>query len=126
LRDVVAGPVQFGVDETVCGGEHTLMLTGELDLASTPILQATVASLSRTVNGVRAIRLDLSGLQFIDSTGLHAILATAELCRANEYEFSLVPGPPNVQRLFEIVNLVEVLPWRPRSSDKDYLSTDSA
>jgi anti-sigma B factor antagonist len=102
------------------------MLTGELDLASTPILQAAIASLVRTINGAGAITLDLSGLQFIDSTGLHAILATAELCQANGYEFSLVPGPPNVQRLFEIVNLVDVLPWRPPSSDKNYLSTGSA
>jgi anti-sigma B factor antagonist len=89
------------------------MLTGELDLSSTPILQTAIASLSKDMNGAGAITLDLSGLQFIDSTGLHAILATAELCQANGYEFSLVPGPPHVQRLFEIVDLVDVLPWRP-------------
>jgi anti-anti-sigma factor len=87
-REVVIGPEQFAVGETAYGGEHTLMLTGELDLASTPILQRAIASLSRTMNGAGAITLDLSGLQFIDSTGLHAILATAELCQANGYEFS--------------------------------------
>jgi anti-sigma B factor antagonist len=106
------GPQQFGVGETICGGEHTFTLTGELDLASTPILQGAIASLSAAMNGTRAITLDLSGLQFIDSTGLRAILATRELCQANGHEFSLVPGPPNVQRLFEITNLLDVLPWK--------------
>lgn len=106
------GPPQFGVRETVCGSEHTFALTGELDLASAPTLQGAIASLTAAMNGTRAITLDLSRLQFIDSTGLHAILTTQELCQANGYEFSLVPGPRNVQRLFEITNLVDALPWR--------------
>ncbi len=108
----MTGPTQLEVGETVCGGEHTFTLTGELDLASTPILQRALASLAAAMNGTSAITLDLSGLQFIDSTGLHAILTTRELCQANGYEFSLVPGPPQVQRLFEIVKLVDALPWR--------------
>lgn len=119
------GSAQFGVGEIVCGGEHRLTLTGELDLASTPILQGAIASLSAAMNGTRAITLDLSGLQFIDSTGLRAILATREFCQANGYEFSLVPGPPHVQCLFEIVKLVDALPWRsPSAPSSKCLTTD--
>ena len=97
------------IRETVEDGCHTLAMVGELDIASSPILHAAVTRAMD--NGGRALRLDLRELRFIDSTGLHAILTARELCRADGRELLLIPGPPSVQRLFELTNLLEALPF---------------
>ena len=51
-----------------------LRLEGELDLATAPILVEALRSLHH-LNG--ATTLDLSGLTFMDSSGIHAIVAYA-------------------------------------------------
>lgn len=89
-------------------GSRTLQLEGELDLASVEVLQTALA---RPTDGTRALTLDLSGLRFIDSSGLHAILWARDLCEQNGFQFSLVPGPAAVQRPFEVTHLLDVLPF---------------
>lgn len=63
---------QFGVQDVVCDGHHTLVLSGELDLAKAPGLEAVITRLCG--DGVNGISLDLSGLTFMDSSGLQAVL----------------------------------------------------
>jgi anti-anti-sigma factor len=61
---------------------------------------------------VKVIVLDLSGLTFMDSTGLHLVARwTAESSR-DGFGFELLPGPPAVQRVFELAGMAEVLPLR--------------
>ena len=62
----------FRVEVSRDGDNARLRLTGELDLDTTPILQAEIAALRET--GSRSLVLDLTGLDFIDSSGLHCIL----------------------------------------------------
>ena len=50
-----------------------LRLRGELDLAHAPLLKREIEGVD--VNAATAIVLDLEELQFMDSTGLRAILA---------------------------------------------------
>jgi anti-sigma B factor antagonist len=63
----------------------------------------------------RVLTLDLRGLTFIDSTGLQAIIAASQECEKLAAEFRLIPGPPAIQRVFEIVGLIERLPFDPAS-----------
>ena len=95
-------------DEISCG-EHHLVLVGELDLATVSefdeILQRVCA------DNTGAVTLDLSRLAFMDSTGLHALLKVSDRCRENDYEFRIIPGQPQVQRLFELTGLMDVLPF---------------
>jgi anti-anti-sigma factor len=102
---------QLEVQQVVSDGVHRLMLSGELDLASTPLLEEAVSSLDG--EGISAVVLDLSRLSFMDSTGVRATLDTHELCERRGYRFSLVPGPAQVQRLFELTGLLDVLPFGP-------------
>jgi anti-anti-sigma factor len=97
------------VQRATVGARHTLVLSGELDLASAPALEATIERTAR--GGTRAITLDLSGLTFIDSCGLRSILLAKQLCEARSYDFVLVPGQAQVQRLFELTGLLDVLPF---------------
>jgi anti-anti-sigma factor len=86
---------------------HTIVLRGELDLASAPALEEAMG----TVDGAGTVTLYLRPLAFIDSTGVRATLAVREHCTRGGIDFTLIPGPKQVQRLFEIVGLLDVLPF---------------
>jgi anti-sigma B factor antagonist len=106
-----------GVEDIVDGGEHRLLLSGELEIASVPTLEGAVKRLC--TEGTTAITLDLSELMFIDSTGLAAIIFAGRLCEKHGYGFSLIQGPRAVQRLFELTGLIDVLPFRDEQDRSD-------
>jgi anti-anti-sigma factor len=101
---------QLEVDDAVAGGRHTISVAGELDMASAPELTAMIERVC--AEGASAITVDLSGLTFIDSTGLHIIISTSERCKNLGLDFQLVPGPQKIQRLFEVTGLLNVLPFQ--------------
>ncbi|HEV7163504.1 MAG TPA: STAS domain-containing protein [Solirubrobacteraceae bacterium] len=102
-------PTGLDIEAVDRNGHVTLHLRGELDIASVPSLEAAVARVP--AESTSALTLDLSGLLFIDSTGLAAIVLAGKLCERSGYEFVLVPGPSAVQRLFELTGLIDVLPF---------------
>ena len=88
----------FETDER--GSAAVVRLVGELDLAEVAPLQAELDRLCS--NGLSALTVDLSELDFVDSTGLHLLLELNGRCARQEVPLTLVPGPPAVQRLFKI------------------------
>jgi anti-anti-sigma factor len=94
---------------------YTLILTGELDLASAPAIAQIVPELC--ASGATEIVLDLRQLAFMDSTGLRTILSSKTTCERHLCEFSLIPGPRAVQRVFELTGLAEKLPFREPAED---------
>lgn len=88
---------------------HTVALSGEADLLGAPKLEAALKDACHGQAGL--VVIDLSGLTFIDSSGLHALVAGHELCRARGQDLRIVRGPANVQRLFELTGVNEVLPF---------------
>ena len=104
------GGCAFELQQVVSGARHTLVLTGELDAASAPTLATAVAHIR--MDRTTQLVLDLRKLTFLDSAGIRAILVTRELCAERRCEFSLVPGPPRVRRVFEECGLLDRLPFR--------------
>ena len=98
----------FDVEDRVDGSRHSLVLRGELDMRSSPDLEAMVLVAKRDAS---RLILDLSRLTFIDLRGLRMVLFAKELCEWDGCEFRLVPGPPSVERVFELTDLLEVLPF---------------
>ncbi len=103
-------PEPFEVQDAVRDGRHTLVLSGELDIASAAELKAMLLELAR--DGTTGITLDLRGLTFMDSTGLFMVLFAKELSDRHGYDLSLIPGPPKIQRVFELTALLDVLPFQ--------------
>jgi anti-sigma B factor antagonist len=101
---------QFEVHDAVVGGAHTISAAGELDMASAPELTAIIERVC--AEGPSAITLDLSQLTFIDSTGLHIVVSTNKHCEKLGLDFQLVPGPAQIQRLFELTGLLRELPFQ--------------
>ena len=89
------------------GQRVVLRLDGELDLASVPALEDAMTD--TTFAGMAEIVLDLRGLEFIDSTGLRAILLQDKRSTERGQTFALVRGPEQVQRLLDLTRVDEHL-----------------
>ena len=100
LTDELAQPGGLVVRATTESDALQLSLYGELDLASSHVLERKVQMAESS--GTPRLVLDLSGLQFLDSTGLHTLLRVQERWCAGGRELSLLRGPRAVQRVFEL------------------------
>ncbi len=95
------------IDVSSEGERVVLRLDGELDLASVPVLEHAVED--ATLDAATEIVLDLRGLEFIDSTGLRAILLQDKRSAERGQTFALVRGPEQVQRLMNMTRVDEHL-----------------
>lgn len=86
------------------GDRAVVRLHGELDLASAPEAEATITALEEE-DPPATLVLDLSGVRFLDSTGLRFILAADSRARRSGRRLQLVPGPEAVHRVFRIALL---------------------
>ncbi len=91
-------------------GGKVLAVTGELDLATVPQVRQAVVELLASSNGVPMLVLDLSGVDFIDSSGLGSVLGAMRRARAANGEVRAVVCAPHVRSLFEITGLDRLLP----------------
>jgi anti-sigma B factor antagonist len=80
---------------------------GELDMATVEQVARPLREL-RAV-GFREIVLDLSELSFIDSSGIKMILDARDASLENGTGLKVLPGPPAVQRAFEVTGLTPLL-----------------
>lgn len=78
-------------------------LSGELDVLTVTLLNDALAS----GNGAGHVTLDITDLTFIDSTGLHAIVAYAR-SREPDGTVTLTGAPQHIRRVFEITRLTEL------------------
>jgi anti-sigma B factor antagonist len=83
-------------------------LYGELDLASSQSLETTLLGVEESSNG--NIIIDLSGLEYIDSTGLAVLLRALTRSRGSN-RLTLLRGQRQVQRLFQVTGLEDQLPF---------------
>lgn len=77
-----------------------LALYGELDIASARVLERKVQM--ATASAAQRLVIDLSGLQFMDSAGLHALIRAQAHIHAEGRDLSVLRGPRAVQRVFEL------------------------
>ena len=85
---------------------------GELDMATVGAVEQELRQLRGA--GFGHIILDLGGLTFMDSSGLHLVTRWAAEASEDGFEFELEPGTPAVQRVFELASMTEMLPFRNR------------
>ncbi len=90
------------------GDTHVVELLGELDIAGAPDLEAELRAVEAT--DAAAIVVDLGSLEFIDSTGIRMLLMAADRC-SEDGRLTILRGPKQVHRVFEITDLVSRLPF---------------
>ena len=91
------------------GTTCTLKLTGECDLAQRDALRAGLREVFAA--GPEQIVLDLSGLRFIDSTGIHAVIELYKRADRDGVRLVICPGSRQVQRIFDLCGLTAQLPF---------------
>ena len=90
------------------GGWVRVCVEGELALTSSTVLELAV---ERELEANSDILLDLSRIDFIDSTGLRAMTALVRSAKASGRKLKLSADlPPHARRLMEIVGLLPFVP----------------
>jgi anti-sigma B factor antagonist len=82
-------------------------LTGDLDIQTAPALRERLAALP---DEARIVIVDLSAVEFLDSSGVGVLVGAAEECREAGRSLRLACPPPRVQKVFRISRLAEVIP----------------
>jgi anti-sigma B factor antagonist len=89
----------------------TIVLSGELDLASAPRLRNVLADL--VACGMRHVIVDLANLSFIDSTGIGILVADLKRLREDGGSLTVRNAAPQAYRIFEMTGLIDLLSVTP-------------
>jgi anti-anti-sigma factor len=95
------------VSSELLDGVFTVSLLGELDLASVNRTEEHLIAIDAR-EPVKVV-VDLSGLAFMDSSGLRVLLLADARAREHGYDLVLLPGQEPVQRVFEMTGAHDLL-----------------
>jgi anti-sigma B factor antagonist len=98
--------VDLGIEVSKEDGAAVLKVTGEIDVATAPRLREHVVKL--VGDGETRIVVDMEGVDFIDSTGLGALVGALKRVRTHGGELVIVCTRPRLLKVFEITGLVRV------------------
>jgi anti-sigma B factor antagonist len=80
---------------------------GEIDMATVGRVRRKIDEC--VADGCERVVLDLRGVSFMDSSGVHLVLDADAAARAASWELLVVEGPWQVRRVFELTGLRERL-----------------
>ena len=103
----VAGPLPFAVEVQRRDAVAIVQPRGELDLATVETLRAALDAIKSTERLV----LDLRGLSFIDSTGLHLLVALNRRAQCDGLQLTLMRPAAPVDRAIQLCGLDQQLPF---------------
>jgi anti-anti-sigma factor len=103
----VAGPQPFGVEVQRRDGVAIVQPRGELDLVTVETLRAALDG----IGSAERLVLDLSGLSFMDSTGLQLLVALHQRAQRDGFQLTLVAPTAPVDRAIQLCGLDQELPF---------------
>ncbi|MCC8248952.1 STAS domain-containing protein [Saccharothrix luteola] len=89
----------------VSAGVVVVVVTGELDMATAPVVQEYVHR--RLGDASRALVLDLSGVTFLGSTGINLLIALRSACESVGAALRLVATTKVVLHPLELTDLID-------------------
>lgn len=101
-------PTRLEAEVTARGDWTTIVLDGEVDMASAPQLEQAIAE--QLAAGAARLMVDLSEVTFMDSTGLTVLFRAHEDAVKAGAEFVVVCGPGSVRRVIEVSGVGGVVP----------------
>jgi anti-anti-sigma factor len=102
----IDGGPHFEVEVERDGGVATVAVRGELDIATTPELEA---AFNRVEPGFERLVVDLTECTFFASSGISLLLEHNARCSEAGVEMVIIKAPPDVQRMFDLLDLDERL-----------------
>ena len=90
-------------------GAATVFLTGDIDLERSPEARATLLA---TVKKGRRVVVDLSGVQYMDSSGVASLVEAFQRARAANVDFSLARVSEQVLKVLMLARLDKIFTIR--------------
>jgi len=100
---------QFEIQSELTKGTARLTVSGELDVSTAPHLMAEADALLE--RAARHLILDLSGLTFVDSSGLSLFIALNDRAAHEDWTLSLTRPQGRTFSMFEITGTDGYLPF---------------
>lgn len=95
--------VELKISTASQGGHAVVSVYGEVDLYTAPRLQTELAALVR--DGVSRLVVDLSGVEFCDSTGMNVLLSAMKRLREHGGSLELAAPRSAVRRILQVTGL---------------------
>ena len=93
-----------------------LHVDGELDLATSPVLETRLTDVQS--NGNTRVVLDLKNVTFMDSSALHALIRAADRAKRMGRVVVIVNASTMVRKLLHITQTLHLLAEGPQASDR--------
>ncbi|MHB8512102.1 MAG: STAS domain-containing protein [Actinomycetota bacterium] len=107
MSEIGANFEPFSVTSQQHGDAAYLRVSGEIDMATAPVLDERLRTAQN--NGYSGIVIDLENVTFMDASGLRSLLRAAERARQSERAFAIVKAPTIVQRVLQITGTAHLL-----------------
>ena len=90
-------------------GDHELVIaTGEIDLYTAPRLQSEIAAVIASAAPASRVIIDMSGVEFCDSTGMNVLLSCLRRVRERGGELEIASPKPAVRKILQVTGLDSV------------------
>ena len=90
------------------GDSVVVVLDGDLDLTASPALREALIDLFNS--GHHQLVVDMSGVKFVDSTGLGVLVGGLKRATVHEGSLHVVCTEPDVLRIFRMTGLHKLFP----------------
>jgi anti-sigma B factor antagonist len=100
---MATSPSLFGMSVENAEHEAVVRVIGEIDMETSPALKARLLELAQ--QGVQRITVDMTETEFIDSTGLHALVVAVKELRLNGGDLVVRSPSKSAARLLQLTGL---------------------
>ncbi|WP_411842607.1 anti-sigma factor antagonist [Salinicoccus sp. HZC-1] len=99
--------MNINIDTTEKENEYLIVLNGELDVYTAPELQKVLDPIRQS--GSHNIKIDLTDVSYMDSTGLGIFVGTLKELNQHDRELRVTGVSNRILRLFEITGLRDLM-----------------
>jgi anti-sigma B factor antagonist len=100
----------LGIQSGRQGDDHVIALEGELEMANAAAIDTELRSVE--AGDCRGIVIDLRGLSFVDSTGIHMLINAYERSATLGRPLSLLVDQGPVRRVLDVCGALDILEAR--------------
>ncbi len=98
---------EFSLLPTVSAGRVVVAVRGDLDVGTVPALRGALAELIDG-HGACSVVIDMEGLTFIDSAGIHALVEALKRLRRGGGDLTLTGVNPGAYKVLDVCALTGV------------------
>lgn len=98
---------EFNIETSESETSVRILVAGELDLATAPLLDGEVRQVEATA---ASLVIDLSGVTFMDSSGLRLLVDAHQRSQENGNRLQIIEGSEPVRRVLRLSGLDQQLP----------------